>query len=75
MHYVAEGGIKYSNHQVMSPLKNISSTCQTCHRDSEEKLRGYVYEYQDKANEIRVRIEQELSKAHIMAKAAWGYGG
>lgn len=74
MPYVAEGGIKYSNHQVMSPLKNISSTCQTCHRDSEEKLRGYVYEYQDKANEIRVRIEQELSKAHIMAKAAWDNG-
>lgn len=74
MPYVAEGGIKYSNHQVMSPLKNISSTCQTCHRDSEEKLRGYVYEYQDKALEIRDRVEQELSKAHIMAKAAWDGG-
>ncbi|HBN05682.1 MAG TPA: ammonia-forming cytochrome c nitrite reductase subunit c552, partial [Bacteroidales bacterium] len=49
MPYVSEGGIKYSNHQVMSPLNNISSTCQTCHRDSEEKLRNYVYEYQDKA--------------------------
>ncbi len=74
MPYVAEGGIKYSNHQVMSPLKNVSGTCQTCHRDSEEKLRDYVYEYQDKALEIRDRIEQELSKAHIMAKAAWDNG-
>lgn len=74
MPYMAEGGIKYSNHQVTSPLKNISSTCQTCHRDTEENLRKYVYEYQDKALEIRDRIEKELAKAHIMAKTAWDNG-
>lgn len=74
MPYMSEGGVKYSNHQIMSPLKNISNTCQTCHRDSEENLRNYVYQYQDKALEIRDRIEQELSKAHIMAKAAWDKG-
>lgn len=74
MPYISEGGIKYSDHQVMSPLKNIASTCQTCHRDSEEKLKGFVYEYQDKALEIRDRVEKELAKAHIMAKAAWDNG-
>lgn len=74
MPYVSEGGIKYSDHQVMSPLKKVSSTCQTCHRDSEEALIGYVYEYQDKALEIRDRIEKELAKAHIMAKTAWDKG-
>ena len=74
MPYMAEGGIKYSNHQVMSPLKNISSTCQTCHRDSEDNLRNYVYQYQDKALEIRDRIETELAKVHIMAKTAWDNG-
>ncbi len=74
MPYKAEGGIKYTDHQIMSPLKNISSTCQTCHRDSEEKLRQYVYAYQDKALEIRDRIETELFKAHVMAKAAWDKG-
>ena len=68
MPYMSEGGIKYSNHQVMSPLKNVSSTCQTCHRDSEENLKNYVYQYQDKALEIRNRIEVEL------AKAAWDNG-
>ena len=72
--YMAEGGIKYSNHQIASPLKNISTTCQVCHRDSEENLRNYVYQYQDKALEIRDRVEAELSKAHIMAKAAWDNG-
>ena len=74
MPYVSEGGIKYSNHQVMSPLKNIASTCQTCHRDSEEKLMNYVYEYQDKAIEIRTRLENELAKTHILAKLAWDKG-
>ncbi|MCL1910725.1 MAG: ammonia-forming cytochrome c nitrite reductase [Leptospirales bacterium] len=74
MPYVSEGGIKYSNHQMTSPLKNISNTCQVCHRDSEETLRNYVYQYQDKALEIRDRIETELSKAHIMAKTAWDKG-
>lgn len=74
MPYKAEGGIKYSDHQIVSPLKNISSTCQTCHRDSEENLQKYVYEYQDKALEIRNRIETELTKAHIMAKTAWDNG-
>lgn len=74
MPYMSEGGIKYSNHQVVSPLKNIANTCQTCHRDSEENLKNYVYQYQDKAIEVRNRIEQELAKAHIMAKTAWDKG-
>lgn len=74
MPYKSEGGIKYSDHQIVSPLKNISNTCQVCHRDSEENLMKYVYDIQDKANEIRNRVETELSKAHIMAKAAWDNG-
>ncbi len=74
MPYRSEGGIKYSDHQVTSPLKNISSTCLTCHRSSEEELLSYVYEYQDKALEIRDRVEVELSKAHILAKIAWDNG-
>lgn len=74
MPYIAEGGIKYSNHQIMSPLKNVANTCQVCHRDSEENLKNYVYERQDKALEIRDRIEAELAKAHIMAKTAWDNG-
>lgn len=74
MPYISEGGIKYSNHHLVSPVKYISSTCQTCHRDSEDKLKGYIYEYQDKVLEIRDRVENELSKAHIMASIAWKNG-
>lgn len=74
MPYISEGGIKYSDHQVMSPLKNVAATCQTCHRDTEENLKKYVYDHQDKVLEIRDRVETELAKAHIMAKAAWDAG-
>ena len=49
-------------------------SCQTCHRDTEEDLRQYVYEYQDKALEIRDRIEEVLPQVHIMAKIAWDNG-
>jgi len=67
--YKSEGGIKYTDHQIMSPLKNVSRTCQNCHRDSEEHLKSYVYDHQDRILEIRNRVEPELAKAHIMAKA------
>lgn len=74
MPYKVDGGIKYSDHQISSPLRNIANTCQTCHRDSEDNLRKYVYEYQDKALEIRDRVEQEITKAHVYAKHAWDNG-
>ena len=74
MPYKTDGAIKYSDHQLVSPLMNIDRTCQSCHRDSKENLMKYVYEYQDKALEIRNRVEAELSKAHIGAKYAWDNG-
>lgn len=74
MPYKVDGGIKYSDHQISSPLRNIANTCQTCHRDSEDNLRKYVYEYQDKALEIRDRVEQEITRAHVYAKNAWDNG-
>jgi len=75
MPYKSEGGMKFTNHQIMSPLKNVAGTCQTCHRDSEEKLKSYVYDHQDKLLEIRNRVEEELAKAHLMTEAALKKGG
>lgn len=74
MPYKTEGAIKFSDHQLVSPLKYIDRTCQTCHRDTPEKLTSYVYEYQDKALEVRDRVETELAKTHIGAKFAWDNG-
>ena len=74
MPYISEGGLKFSDHHLMSPLSKIEKTCQTCHRDSAENLTKYVYERQDKILETRDRLEPELAKAHIMTKAAMESG-
>jgi len=74
MPYISEGGVKYSDHHIMSPLANIDRTCLTCHRQDAETLRQNVYERQRKCNEIRNLVEKELATAHIEAKFAWDKG-
>jgi len=72
--YKSEGGVKFSDHHITSPLAMIDRTCQVCHRESEETLRNNVYERQLKANEMRNRLETELAIAHIEAQFAWEKG-
>jgi len=74
MPYISEGGVKYTDHHIMSPLAHIDRTCQTCHRQDAEVLRQNVYERQRKCNEVRNVVEDELAKAHIEAKFAWDKG-
>ncbi len=68
MPYKQEGGVKFSDHQIISPLAKIDRTCQTCHRQDAEVLRQNVYERQEKCNQVRGRAEQELARAHFEAK-------
>ena len=42
MPYMREGALKISDHHVRSPLLNINRACQTCHKWSEDELRGRV---------------------------------
>ncbi len=74
MPYMNEGGIKYSDHHIQSPLAQIDRTCQVCHRESEGVLRNNVYDRQRKVVEARNILEKELAKAHIEAKFAWEKG-
>ena len=74
MPYRSEGGVKFTNHKIMSPLATISTSCQVCHRESEEQLRKDVYQRQDNIEELRERAEDALAKAHIEAKFAWDKG-
>jgi nitrite reductase (cytochrome c-552) len=74
MPYMSEGGVKYTNHQIMSPLNNIANSCQVCHRQSEEELLKNVYDRQKKVKELRDVLEKELVNAHYEAKAAWDAG-
>lgn len=74
MPYMNEGGVKFSDHHVQSPLNKMDRTCLVCHRESEETLRQNVYERQEKVLDVRNRVEKELAKAHIQAKYAWDNG-
>ena len=74
MPYNRDGGVKFTNHHITSPLQNIESTCQVCHREGEEKLRQIVYDRQNKISDMRGIAELNLAKAHIEAKKAWDAG-
>lgn len=74
MPYKQEGGVKYTDHHIMSPLAHIDRTCQTCHRQDAETLRKNVYERQEKVYTFALRVEDELAKAHLYAEFAWKHG-
>jgi len=74
MPFMSEGGQKFTDHHIQSPLNNIANSCMVCHKDSEEKLRNYVYTNQDRVIEARNKLEEILVRAHVEAKAAWDAG-
>lgn len=74
MPYQNEGGQKFTDHHIQSPLNNISNSCQVCHRESEKTLHDNVYVRQKKTLDIRDKVEENICRAHVEAKAAWDAG-
>ncbi len=74
MPYKSEGGQKFTDHHIQSPLNNVANACQVCHREEADKLKENVYERQRKAAENRLKLEDFLVKAHVEAKKAWDLG-
>ncbi|HPI74420.1 MAG TPA: ammonia-forming cytochrome c nitrite reductase subunit c552 [bacterium] len=70
MPYRSEGGVKFTNHKISSPLENVAGSCGVCHRESETALIQNVYERQDKVRQLMGMAEDLLTKAHIETKAA-----
>jgi nitrite reductase (cytochrome c-552) len=65
MPYKTEGGQKFTDHQIRSPLLNISNSCAVCHRWGEDDIRKRVESIQDKIVEGRHIAEDALAKAHF----------
>lgn len=65
MPYKSEGGIKYTDHQIRSPLENIANSCQVCHRWSEDEIRSRVTSIQDKHKEIMKNAERAIAALHL----------
>jgi nitrite reductase (cytochrome c-552) len=72
--YKTEGGQKYTDHHIQSPLNNVANSCQVCHREEKEVLMKNVYDNQDKVIENRDKLEELLVRAHVEAKKAWDLG-
>jgi nitrite reductase (cytochrome c-552) len=70
MPYRSEGGAKFTDHHLQSPLLNIANSCAVCHRWSEEDIRRRVEGIQDKVHEGRQRAELTLAQAHFDIAAA-----
>ena len=60
MPYEREGAIKISNHQVRSPLLDVSRSCQTCHRFPEAELKARVEAIQDRTKALLDRGEDAV---------------
>lgn len=74
MPYKSEGGQKFTDHHIQSPLNNTSNACQVCHREESKKLIANVYERQRKSTETRLQLEDLLVKAHLEAAKCWELG-
>jgi nitrite reductase (cytochrome c-552) len=74
MPYRTEGGVKFTDHHVQSPLLNIANSCAVCHRWSEAELKARVESIQDKVQDTMLKAEDALVKAHFDIAAAMDAG-
>lgn len=74
MPFISEGGQKFTDHHIQSPLNNVANSCQVCHREETAELIKNVFERQTMIIENRNKLEEILVRAHVEAKAAWDYG-
>ncbi len=65
MPYLSEGGVKFTDHHVRSPLLNIANSCAVCHRWSEEEVRRRVEAIQTKVASVKKDTEIALVQAHF----------
>ena len=70
MPYRTEGGVKFSDHHVQSPLLNIDNSCTVCHRWSEEEIRSRVETIQTKVLAAKLQAEEAIVMAHFDVAAA-----
>jgi cytochrome c nitrite reductase small subunit len=74
MPFHREGGLKFTNHHIQSPLNSVSTSCLICHGGTEEEMIERVNDNQDKVFQLRRAAERTLARLHIEAGAAWEAG-
>lgn len=74
MPYKTEGGQKFTDHHISSPLRNIENSCFVCHREKVDDLMTDVIERQSKIKQGSKQLQVLIAMAHIEAKKAWELG-
>lgn len=74
MPYKSEGGQKFTDHHIGSPLQNVENSCFVCHRENVAQLVADVYERQQKSKIATNTLAQEIAKAHIETARAMELG-
>ena len=74
MPYRTEGGVKFTDHHVRSPLLNIANSCAVCHRWSENDIKTRVVAIQTKVANARKATETAVVQAHFDVAAAMEAG-
>lgn len=58
MPYKREGAMKYTDHQVQTPMAHVNHSCQTCHNYTETEI-------QSRVDQIQKRTKGQLDRAEI----------
>jgi nitrite reductase (cytochrome c-552) len=74
MPYKSEGGQKFTDHHIQSPLANMENSCFICHRENKENLMNDIFERQKKIKQGSGRLQRLIAMAHIEAGKAWELG-
>ncbi len=74
MPYRTEGGVKFTNHHITSPLLDVSSSCGVCHRWSEKDVTSRVTGMQTNQAELKARVEDAIVYAHFDVAACMQAG-
>ncbi|AOP44029.2 ammonia-forming nitrite reductase cytochrome c552 subunit [Edwardsiella piscicida] len=69
----AEGKL-YTSHKIGNPFDSFEQTCRTCHTQDKATLQQTVAKRKQDVNEIKLKVEDQLVRAHFEAKAAWAAG-
>src|SRR5690606_29574357 len=74
MPYATEGGQKFTDHHIGSPLANVENSCFVCHREKVADLVSDVYERQGKVKQSATQLQRHIAMAHLEAEQAWKLG-
>lgn len=74
MPYGTEGGQKFTDHHIGSPLANVENSCFVCHREKVQDLITDVYERQGKVKATAAQLQRHIAMAHLEAEQAWKLG-